>query len=158
DFCPLADNFFMLRASHILMLAVAALLGLAVVMVHSAGMTVAAATEDTSDESLRLISILTGRTAIYACIAIAVMLLASRINIRRWVQTRGMRNPLQYVVLAALTLQAMTFVPGISRSVNGSSRWITVGPESASFSFQPSEVVKWVLVVAIAWWCSRRRA
>lgn len=174
------------------MLTVVALLGLAVVMVHSAGMTVGGQTrkaasaqrsqiadapaataeglEGTADAaegiadgtstgmvSNRLMDILTGRTSVYAMIAIGAMILASRIDIRRAVRLRGVKNPLGWALFIGLGLLAMTFVPGIGRSVNGASRWLELPVGGGGkLSFQPSEIVKWVMIVAIAYWCSRR--
>jgi cell division protein FtsW len=63
-----------------------------------------------------------------------------------------MLNPLWLMVLGSLVLVGLTFVPGVGRSVNGSSRWIAVG----GVSFQPSELLKWTMIVALAWWCARR--
>jgi len=149
----------MLRAAHILMLAAMALLALGVVMVHSAGMTVGSRPVDGSGEpTWRFIAILTSRPAIYAAIAIAVMLLAWRAPVRRWLQVRGWFSPLGWGVIASLSLLALTFVPGMGRSINGASRWLYLGPREWGLSFQPSELVKWVLIAALAWWCSRRNA
>src|SRR5690606_13807878 len=61
------------------------------------------------------------------------------------------------IVIVSLILAALTLVPGMGRSVNGASRWLYMGPRSWGMSFQPSELVKWVLVLAFAWWCARRR-
>lgn len=139
-------------------LAVVALLGLAVLMVNSAGATVGA-DGHTGDAGLvaGTISVLTGRAVIYAVLAVGVMLLASRINVRQLFAVRGWTNPLSLIVVGALVLAALTLVPGMGKSVNGSSRWLYLGPRSLGLSFQPSELVKWVMVLAIAWWCARRR-
>jgi len=101
--------------------------------------------------------VLASKTTVYAVLAIAAMLFASRINVRMLFENRGLGNPLFMIVLASLALVAMTFVPGMGRSVKGASRWLWIGPRSYGLSFQPSELVKWVLVIAIAWWCARRR-
>lgn len=150
----------MLRSSHILQICVVALLALAVVMVHSAGMTVGgqAVAEMSAPEQSAIVRMLTSRTMIYAIIAVVVMFLASRLNIRQAMHSRGWANPLAYILVFSLVLMALTFVPGMGRSVNGASRWLYLGPKSWGLSFQPSEVVKWVLIVVIAWWCARRQA
>ncbi len=156
----------MIRSSHILQLAVVALLGLAVIMVNSAAVTVggtggagASATGGGSGGGLvgGVADVLTSRTAVYAILAIGVMLLASRINVRDMFQARSWTNPLAAIVVGALALAALTLVPGMGKSVNGASRWLYLGPKSLGLSFQPSELVKWVMVIAIAWWCARRR-
>ena len=148
----------MIRSSHILQLAVVALLGLAVVMVNSSGATVAGEGRG-GDAGLigGLTEVMTSRVVIYAVLAVGVMLLASRINVRQLFSVRGWTNPLSLIVVGALALAALTLVPGMGRSVNGASRWLYLGPKSLGLSFQPSELVKWVMVLAIAWWCARRR-
>lgn len=147
-----------MRSSHILELAVVALLGLAVLMVNSAGARVGVPGH-TGDAGLvaGVMGVLTGRAVIYAVLAVGVMLLASRINVRQLFAVRGWTNPLSLIVVGALLLAALTLVPGMGKSVNGASRWLYLGPRSWGLSFQPSELVKWVMVLAIAWWCARRR-
>jgi cell division protein FtsW len=140
----------MLRYSHVLQLTVVALLGIGVVMVPSAGMTV--------DSHVNPWSLLLNRNVIYAVAAIAAMVFASRINVRELYRVHGLGNPLVWTVAVSLVLVCLTFVPGVGKSVNGSTRWLYVGPPSNPLiSFQPSELVKWVMVLAIAWWCARRR-
>lgn len=143
----------MLRASHILQLSVVALLGVAVVMVHSAGMTIRADQAGRAAPEAMLYS----RTMIYAALAVAAMLLASRLNVRELFRVHGLSNPLFWIVAITIILIPMTFVPGIGKQVNGASRWMYLGPASWGLSFQPSELAKWVMVIAVAWWCSRRR-
>ena len=145
----------MLRASHILQLCVVALLGLGVVMVQSAGMTVNGLGD--AHGLAGFTTILFSRTTVYACLAIAAMLLASRVNVRQMFRTRSWLNPLLWIVLLSLALVVLTLVPGMGRNVNGASRWLYLGPASWGLSFQPSELVKWVMVLAMAWWCARRR-
>jgi cell division protein FtsW len=152
----IADNFAdVLRASHILMLCAMALLGIGVVMVQSAGMNVG---PDVSEASRGGVwAILLGRPTYYALIAVVAMLFASRVNVRQLFRTRAWYNPLILIVLLSLVAVGLTFVPGLGRNVNGASRWLYLGPRSWGLSFQPSELVKWVMVLAIAWWCARRR-
>ena len=140
----------MLRSSHILQLTVVALLGVAVVMVNSAGMTLGGGHASP-------LAMLTSRSSIYAALAVIAMLFASRINVRELFRARGVANPLIWIVAGSLVLQILSLIPHIGKSVNGSSRWLSIGPSSLGLSFQPSELVKWVMVLAIAWWCSRRR-
>jgi cell division protein FtsW len=140
----------MLRSSHILMLTVVALLGIAVIMVHSAGMTI--------DKPLDPRAMLLSQTALHAALAVAAMILASRINVRELFRVHGLNNPLFWIIGLSFILVSLTFIPGVGKNVNGASRWLPLGPASWGLpAFQPSELVKWVMVLAIAWWCSRRR-
>lgn len=127
------------------MLCVVALLGLALVMVHSAGMTVSTTHHGT-------LAIFTSRNAAFAAAAIAAMLLAWRINIREAYRAHGWFNPLAWALFIAVLLQFLTLVPHVGKEVNGARRWLAIGP----VTFQPSELVKWVMVLAVAWWCARR--
>ncbi len=138
----------MLRSAHILQLCVLALLGIGVLMVRSAGMRVGV-----EGGGSGIAGILGSRTTIYALLAAAACLAMSRLDLRGVYATRGWRNPLPWAMAVAVGLCALTLVPGVGRSVNGASRWLQVGP----VSFQPSELVKWMMVITLAWWCARRR-
>jgi len=145
----------MVRSSHILIACAATLLGLGVVMVHSAG-SVVGGPDGTIVESTfgpaGPWSMFATRNTLYAAIAILIMLISSRLNVRQIFTARGLTNPLLVLLFGALALQALTMVPGFGHEVNGAHRWIKVGP----VTFQPSELVKWVMVLAVAWWCARR--
>ncbi|MEM6256882.1 MAG: putative peptidoglycan glycosyltransferase FtsW [Planctomycetota bacterium] len=145
----------MVRSAHILIACAAALLGLGVIMVHSAGSVVGGpdgAVVDSTFGPAGPWSMFATRTSLYAAIAIVVMLIASRLNVRQLFTARGLSNPLLVALMAALTLQGLTLIPGFGHEVNGAYRWLKVGP----ITFQPSELVKWVMVLAVAWWCARR--
>ena len=145
----------MVRSAHILIACAAALLGLGVIMVHSAGSTVGGPDGAVVDSTFGPIgpwSMFATKTSLYAGIAIVVMLIASRLNVRQLFTSRGLSNPLLVALLVALALQGLTLVPGFGHEVNGAHRWLKFGP----ITFQPSELVKWVMVLAVAWWCARR--
>jgi len=166
-----------LRSAHIIQCCVAALLALGVIMVHSAGASVYADTEGADPATVAAaVAFFKGRTLAYAGIALGVMLLASRINVREMFSIRpvylgrdatftqrvrrvfrGWASPLWWMMLFSMALVAALMVPGIREAVghevNGARRWIKAGP----ITFQPSELVKWVIVIAVAWWCARRR-
>ena len=50
--------------------------------------------------------------------------------------------------LVACVALAMVFVPGLSHSSKGATRWVRLG----SFQFQPSELAKVLLVLFLAWY------
>ncbi|MEM6580332.1 MAG: putative lipid II flippase FtsW [Pseudomonadota bacterium] len=52
----------------------------------------------------------------------------------------------------ALALLILVLIPGIGREVNGSQRWLPLGP----FTLQPSELVKIALIVYLAGYMVRR--
>lgn len=59
-----------------------------------------------------------------------------------------------YILFAtAVVLTVLVFIPGFSRYHGGAQRWIDIG----SFSFQPSEVLKFSFVVLVSYWCTQYR-
>lgn len=145
----MADNIPMPNYGHMLQWIVFCLLGVAVVMVYSAGMTI-------GSEPLTVEKILLGRPVIYALLAVLVMFIVSFVDLRRVFEQRGVTNPVAWVLLASIVLCVVVLVPGIGREVNGAYRWLNIGPRSWNLSFQPSELAKWAMVLAIAWWGARR--
>jgi cell division protein FtsW len=121
------------------------LLMIGVVMVNSAGLSVS------SEAPLRLHDMVSSRPAILALLAIGAMWLGSRFPLRLLeVKVGGLPLVLWTVPLALLLLLAV-YAPGIGRRVNAANRWLDIG----GFAFQPSEIAKWSLVAAIAWWGTR---
>ena len=58
-----------------------------------------------------------------------------------------------YLLLIALLLLAAVLIPGLGRTVNGSTRWIPIGP----LSLQPSEFAKVAVVVFMAGYLVRQQ-
>jgi len=116
---------------------------LGVIMVNSAGMQV-------SVDPPTFYDLLTSRPMMLAFFAIVAMFVGSRFPVR-FLEKSLLRvpNPLWLLSLAVLLL-FLVYVPGVGLEVNYSSRWVQFG----AISFQPSEVAKWALVLAIAWWGS----
>lgn len=54
----------------------------------------------------------------------------------------------------SFTLLVIVLLPGIAKTINGSTRWLFVGP----FSFQPSELVKLSIILYMASYLVRRKA
>ena len=141
----------MLRSGQILQLIVLALLGLAVVMVQSAAMTVGQGPMDP-------VSILVNRTSIYALLAAGAMFLASQMDVRRLTHRHGWTNPLFWLLGFSMVLVVAAMIPGVGVTINGAKRWLRLGPPSLGLTFQPSELVKWAILLALALWCVRRGA
>ncbi len=88
------------------------------------------------------------RQVVWATLGALCFWAASRIDYRSY---RPLAKPvlgLTFVLLVAV------LIPGVGRSVNGSNRWLGVGPAV----FQPSEIAKFALVVFVADLLSRRSA
>ncbi len=158
----------MLRPGHIIALSVLALLCMGTLMVNSAGMRVAPlGVNGYSTTGITLESILLSKNTIYAAVALTLLAIASFLPIRRLAglthghQAEG-SEPLNswrtligwvLMVAAILAVLALVYIPGLGKTVNGSSRWVGIG----SFSFQPSEIAKWALVAAVAWYAVVRQ-
>ncbi|MEM7627198.1 MAG: putative peptidoglycan glycosyltransferase FtsW [Planctomycetota bacterium] len=150
------------RSAHLMMACVVALLGIGVVMVHSAALSVA--TADVAAQGFEpelgvggFFGTWIDKNLIYAVLAVGAMLLGSRVDLQGVFSGRVWLSPVWGALLVALGLCALTMVPGFGKSVNGATRWLHIGPPGMGFSFQPSELTKWTLVIALAWWCARRR-
>lgn len=148
------------------MTCVVALLGIGVVMVHSAGLSVVASggapgsDANSFDPAVTVGGVLApllNKNLIYALMAVGAMLLGSRVDLHGIFRGRGWWNPVWFAVIVALILCGMTLVPGVGKNVNGASRWLVIGRAGSGISFQPSELMKWTLVVGLAWYCARRR-
>ena len=100
------------------------LLGVAVVMVHSAGMSVG------GDQPVTMLSLAMGRSVAYAALAIGVMVVIGMIDIRKLYSHCGVSNPVVWMLLLSIALCALALVPGFGRNVNGASRWLNLGPAS----------------------------
>jgi cell division protein FtsW len=134
---------------QVLQWSVVAMLALAALMVQSAALGVGAA-------QFGFLDLLTGRPVIYAALAIGAMFFAARIDVRGVYQTRSIFNPVPWLVPVAIGLCVIVLVPSIGAEINSSRRWLAVGPASWRLTFQPSELAKWITVIALAWWLARR--
>ena len=117
------------------------LLMLGVVMVNSAAMQV-------TQNPLTIQDMLLSRPTILAIFAIFAMFVGSRFPLH-WFEKPLFTIPLVlWFLLIGVLLLFAVYVPGIGREVNYSNRWVDFG----GLSFQPSEVVKWTMVLVVAWW------
>ncbi|MEE8458854.1 MAG: putative peptidoglycan glycosyltransferase FtsW, partial [Phycisphaerales bacterium] len=113
-----------------------------------AGLTVGAA------EPVSLTGILLGRTTLLAALAMAMMLIASRLPVDRLYRTALSADVVPWIVIGVVILLLAVHLPGVGREVNGARRWLNLGPAS----FQPSEVAKWSMVVVLALYAARHVA
>ena len=79
-------------------------------------------------------------------IALTIFLLIFRFPISVW-----SKIDIQ-ILLVSFFLLFLVYVPMIGQEVNGANRWIRV----FGFSFQPSELMKFALIIYISSYCSRR--
>ena len=129
------------------MLLTAALLSMGVIMVSSAGLTV------DSEQPLSLAGLLLGRTAILAALALAMMVLGTRLSVDRLY--RAMSAGLApWIMGAVVILLLAVHLPVVGLEINGARRWLNLGV----VTFQPSEIAKWSIVVLVAWYAARHVA
>lgn len=57
------------------------------------------------------------------------------------------------ILILAVALLVLVFVPGIGVKIGGSRRWLHLG----FMSFQPSELGKFALILMLAWWLARQQ-
>ena len=166
----------MLRPGQSVMLCALALLTLGVIMVNSASMAVdpieveAGSLHAESAQSVmtrsgvNFESILLSRSSVFMGIALVAMGLASVLPVRR-VAARlegavsvgriGEVGWLGIGTALILGVLALVYIPGMSRVVNGSARWISL-PIPGVDSLQPSEIAKWAVLPLLAWYGARR--
>jgi|GEM_PF-574315 len=159
----------MVRSGHVVMLCALVLLTLGVVMVQSAGMQVRPLQEDMTPAASAAVSgvsaesLLTSRTSLYLLLAVIAMGVASRLPVRRlsdrldrvvWFKPGGDLGVLAIGSLMLIGLLCLVYVPGLARVKNGSGRWINLHVPGLE-SVQPSEIVKWSIIVLVAWYAAR---
>ncbi len=86
------------------------------------------------------------RQGIYVGLGLAVGWQVLRLPLRFW-ERMG-----PYLLLSSMVLLVVVLVPGIGRNVNGSSRWLGVGP----LTVQPSEFVKLFSILYLSGYVVRR--
>ena len=126
------------------------LLAIGVVMVHSAVASVG--------ESGAWYARVEVRHTGFAIAAALVLLTAWRIDYRLLTRCRRVPMVPGAALVLALLCGVAVFVPGVGRAVGGDYRWIRIGPEQYSIGFQPSELIKFSLVVFLAAWLARKDA
>lgn len=127
------------RYDAALAVAALALLGLGLVMVASASISIAA--RELGDP-LRFL----WRQSIFVVLGVVLALVVLQVPIALW------RRASPALLVAGMLLLAIVLVPGVGREVNGSVRWISLGP----FNLQPSEPMKLFLALYLAGYLVRR--
>jgi cell division protein FtsW len=125
------------KSAYLLFLAVLALLVIGIVMLFSTS----AFARDSHGDALFFLK----RQSLWLGVGLIGCIAAALIDYHFWQRTWWI-----WLALALATL-AFCFVPHIGMRINGSRRWIGLGP----ISFQPSEIGKVGAVFFLAWWFSR---
>jgi cell division protein FtsW (lipid II flippase) len=120
-------------ADPVLLPVVAALNGLGLAVIHRIDLAKEAADRPHDFAQQQLIWMTVG----VALFVVTLLAVRDHRTLQRFTYTSG---------LAAIVLLLLPLLPGIGRTIYGARIWIHVGP----FSFQPGEVAKVLLVIAIA--------
>ncbi|MEW6076402.1 MAG: putative lipid II flippase FtsW [Thermodesulfobacteriota bacterium] len=133
-------NDYPLYFDVFLLFPVLMLTGIGVVMVYSASSHLAA--EKFGDSAYFL-----KRQVLFALAGISLMIFFRYLNYR-------VLRVLAYVILAAaFILLGLVFVAGVGFSANGATRWLRIG----GFSFQPSELAKYALIIYLAYSLNKKQ-
>lgn len=88
------------------------------------------------------------RHFIYLCVGLVAGAIALQVPMQSW-----QRNS-KWLLLFAYVLIIAVLIPGIGKRINGSMRWIGVGP----LTLQPSEIAKIAIIIFLAGYLVRRQA
>lgn len=119
--------------------AVIILLAIGVIMVYSASVSYAAKTTGNSAYYLY-------RHLVHLIVALIAMVLVMRIRLS------VLERSGPYILLAGLALLVAVLMPGLGTSVNGSTRWLRLGP----LNIQPSELMKFCMLVYVGGYLVRK--
>lgn len=122
-----------------LLLSMLTLLGLGLVMLASASVSIADRLHD--DPGYYLV-----RQFFYVGLGLMAALIAWQLPLAFWEKMGPVLMLVSGVLLIAL------FIPGLGRTVNGSTRWLMLGP----FNLQVSELAKLTMIIYIAGYLVRR--
>ncbi len=122
-----------------LMMSAMLLLGIGLVMVASSSIEIA---DRATEDPLYYFK----RQFIFALLGIFAGILLTKIRLTHW-ENSGMALLFFMVCILVLIL-----IPGLGRTVNGSTRWLVLGP----FGLQVSEVVKLLLIIYLAGYVVRQ--
>ena len=116
------------------------LLVLGIIMVASTGTCVP------GQEELPWNDTFLGKQCMFALMGLVLALVLSKIDYRFW------RRFVKAAWILCVILLICCFLPGIGRTINGESRWISLG-----LTFQPSELAKITLMLTLANWYTTYR-
>ena len=124
------------HSAYILVLAVAALITIGLVMLFSTG----AYAPDNHGDELSFLK----KQSFWLGIGFLCSVACAVVDYHWWKRTWPIG------LAATLVLLVLCFVRPIGMRINGSSRWVHLGP----MTFQPSELAKLASIIFIAWWFS----
>ena len=101
-----------------------------------------------SDKSLQQPFYFLFKQLIYLALGVAIGSMIVQLHMDYWEKYGG------YLLLAVMLMLSLVLIPGIGHRVNGSARWLGIGP----LGFQVSELAKFAMVIFMAGYLVRRNA
>lgn len=126
----------------VLALCTVILVGLGAVMVYSASSVTAAASDRAGHDAAYFLK----RQLLFLVAGASLALFLSRVDYDVY------RRRIWPILGGTFLLLLLVFAPGIGRTANGASRWLDLG----LFTFQPSELAKFVLIAYAAYGIDRK--
>ncbi len=126
-------NYALKDIDHVLLLAAMALLSLGFIMVASSSISIA-------DRNFSNPFYYSERQLFFIVIGVLAALVVFNIRMVQW-EKSGMA-----LLLFAMFLLVLVLIPGVGKTVNGSTRWLPLGV----FNLQVSELVKFFIVIYVA--------
>ncbi|HVF72167.1 MAG TPA: putative lipid II flippase FtsW [Chthoniobacterales bacterium] len=126
------------KSAYFLFLAVLGMLVIGIVMLFSTS----AFAKDTHGDMYVFVK----RQAVWLVVGLVVCTVAAIVDYHFWLRTWWIWLGLALVALA------FCFVPHLGMRINGSRRWVALGP----FTFQPSEIAKVAVIFFLAAWFGAR--
>jgi len=109
-------------------------------------MVIASSSMEFADRNLGGPFAILGRHLVYMLLGLITAITIARIPVAIWQRFDWI------LLLTGVVLLVLVLVPGIGSEINGSKRWIRFG----SIGFQPSELMKWFLIIYISGYLVRR--
>jgi cell division protein FtsW len=125
------------KSAYFLFLAVLGMLVIGIVMLFS---TSAFARDSHGD-----VYFFMKKQVVWLGVGLTVCTVAALVDYHFWQRTWWIWFGVAFITLA------LCFVPHVGMRINGSRRWVGLGP----FTFQPSEIAKIAVVFFLAWWFAR---
>ena len=125
------------KSAYLLFLAVLGLLVIGIVMLFSTS----AFARDSHGDALFFLK----RQAVWLGVGLAACIVTALVDYHFWQRTWWI-----WIGIAAIAL-TLCYVPHVGMRINGSRRWVGIGP----VGFQPSEIGKLAAVFFLAWWFAR---
>ncbi|MDT8403535.1 putative lipid II flippase FtsW [Sulfuriflexus sp.] len=124
---------------HALLMAVLIIMGLGLVMVASASISIA-------DRQLGEPFYYLFRQGLYVVLGLGMAAVVTRIPLDVWERISAV------LLMIGLLLLVFILLPGVAREINGSTRWLSLG----LFNLQPSEFMKLFVIIYLASYLVRR--